>query len=104
MHKEWGWLVPYRYTCRYSESAMIDGSDKDLFFRKTLLYEGAIAAGAYIRENPMVFPVNKPYIKDKLWLGMKNSLGAATAITVVINFHYAYVSDAILARIIARKI
>lgn len=86
-----------------SESAMVDISDKDCFCRKRLVLSGAIAAGAYIKDETPRFIINKPYIKDTIWIGIKHSLGAATAVGIEIQFEYKYESDWKLQRMITRR-
>lgn len=86
-----------------SESSMVDVSDKDCFWRKRLLMEGAIAAGAYLKDETPRFIINKPYIKDTIWIGIKHALGATTAVGIEIQFEYKYLSDWQLQRMITRR-
>lgn len=88
----------------HSESAMVDISDKDCFWRKKIELMGVgAAAGFALKDYTPRFIINKPYIKETIWYGIKHSLGATTAVGFEITFRYAYLSDWQLQRMITRR-
>lgn len=92
-----------------SESAMVNISDKDLFWKAKLYMDQTVAA----TEGHGIAPVNKvqryivnlPYIKKEMYIGIDANAVAASSgsLHIQIEFQYKYVNDWQLARIISRK-
>lgn len=87
-----------------SETAMVEISDKDCFFKADILMAGALAAGAYQEVQPLKFEVNKPYIIDKMYIAIEGVAVGALTVHMCINYSYKYISEAVVKRIIQRKI
>lgn len=94
-----------------SESAMVNISDKDCFMKQKWMTNGA--ASLDFIELVKTIPVNKPYIKKALYIGIDANGVAGTTFHIEIDFEYMllilllavqkYVNDWQLSRMISRK-
>jgi hypothetical protein len=88
-----------------SESAIVNISDKDCFFKRQLCVVQESAGYGGIWERIVRYVVNKPYIKNTMWIAVDSTgLNATYTIHIEINFSYKYINDWVLQRIISRRV
>lgn len=79
---------------------------KDCFFKRQLyVVEGGTGASLAIWERICKYIVEKPYIKNTMWIAVDGTgLNATYTIHIELNFSYKYINDWVLQRIISRRV
>lgn len=87
--------------CTNPQTAMVGLANKSLFakFRKILHVVGA--AFVWADEQPWKVPINKPYVKNEMFIGIdSNGLEAEASFQIEIVYEYKYVNNFIMSRML----
>jgi hypothetical protein len=86
-----------------AEGAEVALSDKDCFFkRKNIPDTWGTPASGQMREHVKRYPVNLPYTKDEMYIGIFSNImdnEAAAVVELQIEYGYKYIPDEVLSRI-----